>query len=78
MPTLKWEAKDDIDDNTYDFKEIKPLQTIELIKPRIVENSPNEQFEIAEKKRNLLILGDNKIVMRCLLEDFSNKIDLMI
>ena len=77
MPTLKWEAKDDIDDNTYDFKEIKPLQTIELIKPRIVENSPNEQFEIAEKKRNLLILGDNKIVMRCLLEDFSNKIDLI-
>ena len=42
MPTLKWEAKDDIDDNTYDFKEIKPLQTIEIIKHRIVENSPNE------------------------------------
>ena len=76
MPTLKWEAKDFNDNNTNDFKELNCLEIIEIIKSSGAEDSFNKQQKVT-KNNNLLILGENKTVMRCLLGEFSNKIDLI-
>ena len=77
MPNLKWEAKDDTDNNANEIEKLNCLETSEIIKSSNIEDSFNEQLKITEKKNNLLILGDNKTIMKCLLDEFSNKIDLI-
>jgi len=77
MPTLKWESKDNTDKYSYNINELKRLQTIEIIKPYVVQNSLDAQNNIAEQNNNLLILGDNKRVMKYLLKEYSHKINLI-
>jgi adenine specific DNA methylase Mod len=77
MPTLKWKAKGEIDKNAGNIEDSKRFQTIEILEPCIVQDSLHKQLKVARRKNNLLILGDNKITMKNLLEEYSNKIDLI-
>ena len=77
MPTLKWKVQGEIDKNIDDIEDSSRLQTIEIIQPYNVLDSLNKQLKTTSRKNSLLILGDNKIAMKNLLEEFSNKIDLI-
>jgi len=77
MPTLKWETKDDNNTSNLEINDPNHLQTKELISPVEIQYPPDQESKIEDTSRNLLILGDNKLVMKELLQKFSNKIDLI-
>ena len=77
MPTLKWEAKDNNNISNFKVNDTKHLQTKEIINPLGIQYPPDQEPKIDESSRNLLILGDNKLIMEDLLHEFTNKIDLI-
>ncbi|TFG20433.1 MAG: site-specific DNA-methyltransferase [Promethearchaeota archaeon] len=77
MPTLKWEAKDNNDTSDFEIKDPMHLQTKEIIIDPGFQDSINEELQIEDQSHNLLILGENKSIMKELLSRFANKIDLI-
>ena len=84
---LIWEGKYDEFGNRREVDiagDAMPMQKIETIDQPRSEAAAAGQLEVFEKKtsrlddfRNMLIWGDNKLVMASLLKEFKGKIDLI-
>jgi len=71
MVELKWKGKVEREDSISKIYESKPLHILDIY-PSISIDTKSEQ-----KWQNLLIWGDNKVVMNSLLDEFKNKISLI-
>ncbi len=71
MVELKWKGKVEKEDIISKTNEIKPFHIIDIYPSINIDSKVDDRWE------NLLIWGENKVVMNSLLEEFKNKISLI-
>ncbi|UCC18208.1 MAG: hypothetical protein JSV62_08810 [Promethearchaeota archaeon] len=71
MVNLNWKGKKETKDVNLKAYDNKPFQVIDIYQ------FPNYDFKKEESWENLLIWGENKIVMNALLREFENKLNLI-
>ncbi|MFX1366110.1 MAG: site-specific DNA-methyltransferase [Promethearchaeota archaeon] len=71
MVVLKWNGKKKEEDILLEMQNTSPFQVLD------VYSSSKSEFKLDDEWKNLLIWGNNKLVMNSLLKSFGNKINLI-
>ena len=71
MVVLKWGGKQKINDIILEMQETTPYHNLD------VYNTKKSLFKLKDEWKNLLIFGENKLVMKSLFKKFKNRINLI-